>query len=128
MILGITAQNHDASMALVDGNRIVWAGHSERYSRKKNDSLIHPDMVNEMFEHGFPTEAVWFERPLLKSLRRIYSGERPWYSNPARHLADHDLFHIPISYVGHHHSHAAAGYYTSGFDNAAVVVIDAIGE
>jgi carbamoyltransferase len=30
--------------------------------------------------------------------------------------------------VDHHHSHAAAGYYTSGFDDAVVVVIDAIGE
>jgi predicted NodU family carbamoyl transferase len=62
MILGITAQNHDASMALIDGDRIVWAGHSERYSRQKNDKLIHPDMVDEMFEHGFPTEAVWFAK------------------------------------------------------------------
>jgi carbamoyltransferase len=34
----------------------------------------------------------------------------------------------PITYVDHHKSHAAAGYYTSGFDNAAVIVLDAIGE
>jgi carbamoyltransferase len=128
MILGITAQNHDASMALVDGDRIVWAAHSERYSRQKNDPLLHPDIIDEMLEYGRPTQAIWFEKPLLKSLRRIYSGERPWYNSPAQHLADHDLFHIPVSYVGHHHSHAAAGYYTSGFDDAAVVVIDAIGE
>jgi len=128
MILGITGQNHDASAALIDGDRIVWAGHSERYSRQKNDSLIHPGMLDEAFAYGVPDKIVWFERPLLKSLRRIYSGERPWYTSPSGHLADHELSHIPTYYVGHHQSHAAAGYYTSGFEDAAVVVVDAIGE
>jgi carbamoyltransferase len=33
-----------------------------------------------------------------------------------------------VEYVGHHESHAAAGYYTSGFKDAAVLVVDAIGE
>lgn len=48
MILGINGQNHDASMALIDGNKIVWAAHAERYSRNKNDHFIDIDMVNEM--------------------------------------------------------------------------------
>ncbi len=52
MILGITAQNHDASMALVDGQNIVWAAHSERYSRRKNDTMLDADMVREMREYG----------------------------------------------------------------------------
>src|SRR6185503_18595572 len=34
----------------------------------------------------------------------------------------------PITYVGHHESHAAAGFFTSPFDQAAILVIDAIGE
>ena len=34
----------------------------------------------------------------------------------------------PINYTSHHRSHAAAGYYTSGYDNATVLCIDAIGE
>ena len=33
-----------------------------------------------------------------------------------------------ISYVDHHISHVAAGYYTSEFENCAAMVIDAIGE
>ena len=33
-----------------------------------------------------------------------------------------------FNYHNHHHSHAAAGFQTSPFDNATVVVIDAIGE
>jgi carbamoyltransferase len=128
MILGVTGLNHDASLALVDGDKIVWAAHAERYSRKKNDSLIPPEMLDEAFHYGYPKEIVWFEKPLLKSLRRLYSGERPWYVSPAAHLMDHELSHIPVRYVGHHQSHAAAGYYTSKFEDAAVVVVDAIGE
>jgi carbamoyltransferase len=30
--------------------------------------------------------------------------------------------------VSHHHSHAAGGYYTSGFRDAVIIVVDAIGE
>lgn len=128
MILGITAQNHDASLALIDGNEIVWAAHSERYSRIKNDTLLNFKIVHEMREHGEPTEIVWFEKPLQKNLRRLYAGQRPWMVSPADELKLTGLNHLPIHYVGHHHSHAAAGYYTSGFADAAVLVVDAIGE
>ena len=128
MILGITAQNHDASMALIDGDKIVWAAHSERYSRVKNDPLLHSSMVAEMRTYGSPTEIVWFEKPLAKNLRRLYSGQRPWYVSPVTEFEAMGIGHLPVSYVGHHHSHAAAGYYTSGFADAAVLVVDAIGE
>ena len=39
-----------------------------------------------------------------------------------------ELKGIPTYVAFHHHSHAAAGYYTSPFDDAVVVVLDAIGE
>jgi carbamoyltransferase len=38
------------------------------------------------------------------------------------------LNNIKRKNIRHHHSHAAAGYYTSTFKSAAIVVIDAIGE
>jgi carbamoyltransferase len=47
---------------------------------------------------------------------------------PSRYLSKLGLGKVPITYTPHHASHAAAGYYTSPFDNAAVVVLDAIGE
>lgn len=74
MILGITSQNHDASMALIDGSDILWAGHAERYSRNKNDQLLNNSMLEEMKTYGNPTEIVWFERPWFKNLRRLYAG------------------------------------------------------
>lgn len=130
MILGITAQNHDASLAVIDGNQILWAGHSERYSRKKNDPLLHPDMIEEMLEYGTPSDIVWFENPYTKSLRRLYAGQRPWFEHPVGELkrVGLDVPRHKINYVAHHKSHAGAGYYTSGFDDAAILVVDAIGE
>jgi len=128
MILGITAQNHDASMALIDGDKIVWAGHAERYSRIKNDMHLDIDMVREMRQYGEPTEIVWFEKPLCKDLRRLYSGQSPWHVEPRDELRKVGLNSLPIHYVQHHQSHAAAGYYTSPFKEASILVVDAIGE
>ena len=128
MILGITAQNHDASLALIDGNKIVWAAHAERYSRVKNDNLLNADMLADMRNYGEPTELVWFEKPLQKDLRRLLSGQRPWRVVPNDQLRAVGLNHLPINYVGHHHSHAASAYYSSPFKEATVVCIDSIGE
>jgi carbamoyltransferase len=128
MILGITAQNHDASMALIDGPDILWAGHSERYSRKKNDNLLNADIIRDLNRYGEPTSIVWFEKPIQKSLRRLWAGQKPWYETPKEELKRVGLDHLPIEYVGHHESHAAGGFYTSGFEDASVLVVDAIGE
>ena len=128
MILGINGQNHDASMALIDGTEILWAAHAERYSRVKNDNRLNADMVKEMLEYGTPESVVWFERPFSKSLRKLYSGERPWRCLPKEELTRIGLGHLPVEYAKHHESHAAAGFYTSGFDDAAILVVDAIGE
>lgn len=128
MILGITSQNHDASMALIDGNKILWAAHSERYSRVKNDQHLNIDIVQEMRQYGEPTEIVWFENPWQKNLRRLYSGQRPWIVSPRDELKSVGLTSIPVNYVGHHQSHAAAGFYTSKYAEASILVVDAIGE
>jgi carbamoyltransferase len=128
MILGINSQNHDASMALIDGDKILWAAHSERYSRRKNDTMLDLDMVREMREYGEPTKIVWFEQPWPKNLRRLYSGQRPWIVSPQDQLRLVGLNTLPVEYVKHHESHAAAGFYTSNFTDASVLVVDAIGE
>src|SRR5205085_6663923 len=34
----------------------------------------------------------------------------------------------PISFVPHHRAHAASGFFTSGFEEAAIVIVDGSGE
>lgn len=128
MILGINGQNHDASMALIDGSNILWAAHAERYSRIKNDNSLNIGMVNDLLQYGTPKEIVWFENPITKSFRKLYSGEHPWVCNPKKELSKIGLQDLPVHYASHHGSHAAAGFYTSNFKDAAVLVVDAIGE
>jgi carbamoyltransferase len=133
-VLGISAGFHDAAATVIrsDGE-IIFAGHSERYSKLKNDANLSNGLISELCEWQYDTVA-WYERPWLHNLQQIYSGQRPdsawttrgvlkqhlgaWYQQPAEH---------EVSYP-HHLSHAAAGFQTSPYDRATVVVIDAIGE
>lgn len=128
MYLGINANNHDAGVALVDGNDILFAGHAERYSRIKNDSHLNNELLEDCFNYGEPTVIHWYEEPYKHSLRNLVSGERPILRNVKSYLKKYKLDHLPILTTPHHGAHAAMGYFTSGFSNAAIVVIDAIGE
>jgi carbamoyltransferase len=133
-ILGISAGFHDAALSVVsrDGS-IRFAGHSERYSKIKNDALIHPDLLEQCCEYEFDTVA-FYERPWMHNYQQWRSGQKnygPWTTRQAirQHLGS--WYQRPaareVSYA-HHVSHAAAGFQTSPFDEAAVAVIDAIGE
>jgi carbamoyltransferase len=130
-ILGINCLNHDAAISVVEDGEVLFAAHSERYSRKKNDKYLNDEIVEEALSFGSPDKIAYYERPYLKKLRQVYSGQ--WaqaFSGeniPGRYLKKW----FPgekIHYVDHHKSHAAAGYFTSNFYEAAVVVIDGIGE
>jgi carbamoyltransferase len=134
-ILGISAGFHDAAAAVINtAGDIVFAGHAERYSKRKNDAHIHPGLLAEFCDYEIDTVA-YYERPWLKQLRRLRSGEGiDWSSVTTGQVIQQQLGgwlqHPPrrtVSYA-HHLSHAAAGFQTSPFEQATVVVIDAIGE
>ena len=129
-ILGINCMNHDAAMAVVDGQDILWAAHAERYSRIKNDHFLNEAIVNEAKTYGPFDKVVYYEKPLLKKTRQFYAGQYSealsYTEMPQWHL---DRFGIKIDeYVKHHNSHAAAGYFTSPFRDAVILTVDAIGE
>ena len=129
-VLGINCMNHDAAMAVVDGTEIIWAAHSERYSKIKNDHYLNWDIVNEAMTYGPFNKVIYYEKPLLKKTRQFYArqyGTALSYTEmPQWHL---DHFDIEIDeYVKHHDSHAAAGYFTSPFKEAVILTVDAIGE
>jgi carbamoyltransferase len=131
-ILGINCMNHDASMSVVDGREILWAAHSERYSKVKNDHFLNWKIVNEAMTYGPFDKVVYYERPWLKKTRQLYAGQwgdaLSYTELPSWHLSH---FGIKIDqYVKHHDSHAAAGYFTSPFkeEGATILTVDAIGE
>jgi carbamoyltransferase len=128
--LGVVSLGHDASVALVEDGNILFAGHSERYSKKKNDGNINEELLNDAFCFGKPDAVVWYEKPWLKKTRMVMAGQESLFApvKVKQHLIDFKLDHLPFHKVGHHESHAAAGYYTSKFDDASILVCDAIGE
>ena len=133
-ILGISAGFHDAAVAVVDAHGdIKFAGHSERYSKQKNDPLIHRDLLGDCCDYDFDTIA-FYERPWMHNVQQWYSGQRaygPWTTKQAVQQQLGAWYQRPVTHLKsypHHLSHAAAGFQTSPFQEAAVVVIDAIGE
>jgi carbamoyltransferase len=132
-ILGISAGFHDAAATVINQQgEILFSGHSERYSRIKNDSDIHIDMIQECAKHQIDHIA-YYETPWRKQLRQLYSGQGiEWNKLSTRQILKKQLqgffSKAPVSTHTHHLSHAAAGFQTSTFKKATVVVIDAIGE
>ena len=129
-ILGINALNHDACVTLLHDNEVVFSAHSERYSGIKNDPYLNQEIIDDVKQHGDWDKVVFFERPWVKKQRQLYAGQYKEvfsYKNlPSYHLKQ---FGIKIDeYVDHHLSHASAAYYTSPYDSAISVTIDAIGE
>ena len=131
-ILGISAGFHDAAATVLSpAGEILFAGHSERYSKIKNDANFCDDFKEDIWSHGDIGHVAYYERPWNKQLRRLYSGEGiEWDKLTARQILRQQIGYVPKSYSTHSHhlSHAAAGFQTSSFDRATVVVIDAIGE
>jgi carbamoyltransferase len=133
-ILGISAGFHDASVSLINSEgQILFAGHSERYSKKKNDSDICEALLKDAVHYGYPDRIAYYERPWNRQLRQLYSGQGlDWDQLTLNQILNRQLNGyfdgVPRQSYNHHLSHAAAGFQTSPYDRATVVVIDAIGE
>jgi len=126
---GVSAGFHDAALSVVDSRQILFASHSERYSREKNDKNLHSDLIQDALQFGYPEIIFWYENPLLKATRRIYAGQSNWYTNPKKYFTEAGFDPCcHIEWGNHHESHMAAGHYTSPFGSSATLVIDAIGE
>ena len=126
---GISANSHDAALAVFTDEGLEFASHSERFSGIKNDPDLNKELIDYAKKWGQPDELIWYERPLVKTLRQFRAGQgiRLRENNIRNYLRSYGL-HAPIKYTSHHLSHAAAGYYTSPFNQATVVCIDSIGE
>lgn len=121
IILGINETSHDASVSLIKDGEILFAGHAERYSKQKNDWYNNTDIYKDALSYDTPTHIAYYENPLLKKSRLILKGGKSDWK-PSIPI------NLPVKYFNHHYSHAAAGYYTSKFNDAVIVVLDSIGE
>jgi carbamoyltransferase len=154
-ILGISCDFHDAAAAVVSDGEVVAAAEQERFSRAKHDpSLPVEAIASVLATAGLEPDDVdyvaFHEKPLV-TLARVLSARQSRgpaglvpFSRELPQLLRRNLFvglrieralrslgarrRPRLRYSEHHLSHAAAAYYPSPFDGAAVLTVDGIGE
>lgn len=149
-VLGISALFHDAAAALAIDGRIVAAVQEERLSRRKNDaSLPFAAAAACLAQAGLTAQdldrVAYYEAPFRRATRSVISCFRNFPSAllqfpsvmgslprtlfaPLRLAEGLAIPSDRVVTLSHHECHAAAGFYASGFDDAAVLVADGVGE
>lgn len=146
-IIGISAGYHDSACCLMQRGRIVAAAQEERFSRIKNDKAFPAAAFKYCLDHAGLTIAdidcvAFYEDPCLKLSRQIWMGmlpgltqqrrasilSRTLWTRPETEIRLLTGYDGPIEIVDHHLSHAASAYFFSGFEEAAILTIDGVGE
>lgn len=146
-VVGISSGYHDSACALLQDGVLVAAVQEERFSRVKNDkSFPIQAFAYCLKEAGITIADVdcigYYEDPCLKLGRQIWMGFIPEISvqrresildrmsgnNPRDLIRDTLGFERRIEILDHHLSHAASSYYFSGFDEAAILTVDGVGD
>ena len=136
------SQGHDAAAALVCSGKIVAAAAEERFDRKKQSAHFPARAVSWCLEQaGLQLDDIdaIIHNFDYEPYREIYSLDpvtKEFYDTVLSHeslveLVQRDFKNFPtdrIYQVPHHHAHAASAYYTSGWDECLVVIVDAMGE
>jgi carbamoyltransferase len=132
-ILGISAGFHDAAVTVLsDSGEIRFASHSERYSKKKHDVGLCDAILDDIDQYTIG-QVAYYERPWARQLRQLWAGQGlDWdqltVGQILRQQTGKRFQDVRARGYNHHRCHAAAGFQTSPYDRATVVVIDAIGE
>ncbi len=150
-ILGLSAHYHDSAAALLVDGIPVCAVQQERLSRRKGDPHFPLEAIDWCLEDaGVPPETldavVFYEKPLLKFERiltcALRAFPRSWRSFPRamrnslgeklwiKGIIASQLGVSPrkILFTEHHHSHAAASFFTAPTKEAAILTADGVGE
>ena len=149
--LGISCYYHDSAAALLKDGHVVAAIEEERFSRKKFDDSFPKMAIEWCLKEAkiTPSEihsVAFYDKPVLKferlldnylavSPRGLFSfldtipkwlHKRLWIKNDITKLLKG--FKGDIIFPEHHISHAAHTFYTSPFDESAILTVDGVGE
>jgi len=150
-VLGISYGYHDASATLVVDGEIIAAAAEERFTRQKHDANFPTYAVRHCLSRGGLSTAdldqvVFHEDPHTKFTRVLASSIAPYprsrreFVNSAKSWLGKKLWALnsissrldvppeKISYMGHHFSHGLQAFMGSGFDEAGILVVDAVGD
>ncbi len=149
--LGISCYYHDSAAALLKDGHVIAAVEEERFSRKKFDDEF-PKMAIEwcLKEAGIKPNQIdsvaFYDKSVLKFERLLdnyiavaprglhsffdiipkWLHKRLWVKNEIKKSLKG--FKGDIIFPEHHMSHAAHAFYTSPFEESAILTIDGVGE
>lgn len=157
IVLGISAFYHDSAAALVKDGTVVAAAQEERFSRTKHDSGFPKNAIGYCLDAaGLRLDHVdrvaFYERPFLTFDRLIETYlafaprgyrsfaaampvwlkqkilQKPTLLRELNALDRGPIAEDKLAFSVHHHSHAASAFYPSPFSEAAILVMDGVGE
>ena len=151
-ILGINSVFHELSAAVIVDGKIIAACEEERFNRVKHGKAARPDNPHVLPEHAVrfcldyaglsPSDIDQVAYSFAPELRRA-AFRADWWADPrneetflerlgevgsaTKKLLGRSL-RGKLKFVDHHLAHAASTYFPSGFDRAAILIVDGIGE
>ncbi len=151
-ILGISAYYHDAAAALVVDGEVVAAAEEERFTRRKHDAGFPAHAIRACLElAGLAPEQIdyvaFYDKPVLKFDRLLESylasaprgfrsfaiampswlEQKLWLPREMRRALG-GAYRKGFVFAHHHESHAAAAFFPSPFEEAAILTLDGVGE
>ena len=150
-ILGLSFYYHDSSAALIQDGVLIAAAEEERFSRVKHDSG-YPELAIEfaLKQAGLTIHdvdyVVFYEKPFVKFERMLISAMATFPRSSAvfresmqRWITDKLWIKSMMSrklgipgakllFCDHHMSHAASSFFTSPFEESAILTVDGAGE
>lgn len=154
-VLGISGLYHDSAAALLRDGVVVAAAQEERFTRRKHDPGLPVNAIRWCLEEGDVAHdglatVVYYDKPLStfsrilrsyaaagpRGLRSINAAMSEWLRRKiwTPYEVEKALLDLgyevpsPMLFSDHHLSHAAAAFYPSPFDSAAILTMDGVGE
>jgi carbamoyltransferase len=150
-VLGLSFYYHDSSAALVQDGVLVAAAEEERFSRRKHDSGFPELAIDFVLKTGGISIGdvdwvVFYEKPFVKLERMLLTAMGTFPRSAAvfresmqRWISDKlwiksmmskklGISSSKLLFAEHHVSHAASSFYTSPFQDAAILTVDGAGE
>ena len=148
-VLGLNAFHADSSAALLKDGIVLWASEEERFTRKKHWAGLPIKSIAFCLEsEGIKMSDVSFlcigRDPAAKTKQKfrylfkngssafsmLYSRimNRDDLYNLKQKVVEHFFYCPEIKYIEHHRAHLASAFYSSEFDESAIISIDGSGD
>ncbi len=136
-VIGISAFFHESACCLLQDGKLVAAAEEERFSRVKHDPRLPVSAFRWCLRQGglgiTDVDCVaWYESPAKKLSRQVWSGipEEARFDPGLPERAVREMLGYEGTFLtfDHHESHAASAFFFSGFEDAALLTVDGVGE